>query len=152
MLLVLGLAAAAARPSAWCGRLLCGRHRQDCSHELDGRDGLDWTVSVRVSLAAQPNYHGPQGKQEEEGREGQQPEEPEGLLGAAAAEEGGRRGAKVFKPPVEAIWERYFAKFSKAGSLEEEEDGSFGLVCSYDSDLSPYEIYDSVECESCHNS
>ena len=21
-------------------------------------------------------------------------------------------GAKVFKPPVEAIWERYFAKFS----------------------------------------
>ena len=80
MLLVLGLAAAAARPSAWCGRLLCGRHRQDCSHELDGRDGLDWTVSVRVSLAAQPNYRGPQGKQEEEGREGHQPEEPEGLL------------------------------------------------------------------------
>ena len=37
-------------------------------------------------------------------------------------------GAKVYKPSVEAIWERYFAKFSKAGKLEEDDDDCFGLA------------------------
>ena len=35
--------------------------------------------------------------------------------------------ASVYKPPADAIWERYFKKFSKNGKLAEEEDGSHGL-------------------------